>query len=95
MTKTTNATARLRIILRSKKEANALLDGLRPELQHPAGEKAKAMISVCGKSLILKFAANNSVALRAIMSSYLRLLAASVSVCDNLIGLELLPEEHC
>jgi tRNA threonylcarbamoyladenosine modification (KEOPS) complex Pcc1 subunit len=93
MTKAANATARLRITLRSKKKANALADGLRPELKHPAGEKARAMISACGKSLILTFTANNSVALRAIMTSYLRLLAASVSVCDNLIRLERLPEE--
>jgi len=94
MKQAANATARVRIILRSKKEANALLDGLRPELKHPAGEKARATISIHGKSLVLQFAANNSVALRAIMSSYLRLLGASFSVCDKLIRFERL-QEHC
>jgi tRNA threonylcarbamoyladenosine modification (KEOPS) complex Pcc1 subunit len=88
MTRVANATARLRIVLQSKREVNAILDGLKPELQHPAGEKARAKISTRGKSLILRFEAKDSTALRAIMSSYLRLLAASLNVCDNLIRLE-------
>lgn len=95
MTRVANASARLRIVLQSKREANAILDGLSPELQHPAGEKARALVSARGKSLVLRFEANNSTALRAIMSSYLRLLAASLSVCDNLIKLERSSKKRC
>jgi tRNA threonylcarbamoyladenosine modification (KEOPS) complex Pcc1 subunit len=88
MKKPAKASARLRIAFQSKRELSAIVDSLRPELQHPAGEKARAQISTRGKSLTLRFEANNSTALRAILSSYLRLLAASLRVCDNLIKLE-------
>jgi len=95
MTRIANASARLKIVLQSKREANAILDGLRPELQHPASKKAKALISTRGKSLVLRFEANNSTALRAIMNSYFRLLAASLGVCDNLIKLERSSKKNC
>lgn len=85
------AKASLKIGFQSERELNAILDSLRPELQHPAGEKATARISTRGNSLIVHFEANNSTSLRAIFSSYLRLLAASIRVCDSLIKLERSP----
>jgi tRNA threonylcarbamoyladenosine modification (KEOPS) complex Pcc1 subunit len=88
MKTTTEAKASLKIGFQSKKELKAILDGLRPELQHPAGKKARARISMRGKSLLIYFEASNSTSLRAIFSSYLRLLAASLRVCDSLIKLE-------
>jgi len=72
-------------------ELNAVLKGLRPELEHP-GKKARARIWTQRRALVLRFEANSSTALRAILSSYLRLLAATLSVCDNLIKLERLSE---
>jgi tRNA threonylcarbamoyladenosine modification (KEOPS) complex Pcc1 subunit len=41
-----------------------------------------------GSSLTLRFEADNSAALRAILSSYLRLLSASLNVCNSLKELE-------
>jgi tRNA threonylcarbamoyladenosine modification (KEOPS) complex Pcc1 subunit len=88
MKKTSKVRASLKIGFQSKRELKAILDSLRPELHHPAGEKARARISTRGKSLLIYFEANNSTLLRAIFSSYLRLLAASLRVCDSLIKLE-------
>jgi tRNA threonylcarbamoyladenosine modification (KEOPS) complex Pcc1 subunit len=73
---------------RSRRQLHAVADGLRPELEHPAGEKARARMVTRGSSLILSFEADNSAALRAILSSYLRLLSASLNVCNSLKELE-------
>lgn len=66
----------------------AIAQGLSPELRHPASERANARIVIRGGKLSLRFEASDSAALRAIMSSYLRLLAASLNVSDSLIQLE-------
>jgi tRNA threonylcarbamoyladenosine modification (KEOPS) complex Pcc1 subunit len=67
---------------------NAVAEGLSPELRHPASKRARARILISGKKLNLQFEASDSAALRAIMSSYLRLLAASVNVSNALIEIE-------
>jgi len=66
----------------------AVADALTPELSHSAGEKARASIVTRGKALSLRFEARDSTALRAIMSSYLRMLAATLNVSKSLLQLE-------
>jgi tRNA threonylcarbamoyladenosine modification (KEOPS) complex Pcc1 subunit len=66
----------------------AIAEALRPEILHPAGEKARARITKRGKVLKLQFEARDSSALRAIMTSYLRLLGAAVNVSRSLRQLE-------
>ncbi len=67
---------------------NAVAQALSPELFRPGGDRARAMIFVRGKQLSLQFEAKDSAALRAIMSSCLRMLAASLNVSSSLIQLE-------
>jgi tRNA threonylcarbamoyladenosine modification (KEOPS) complex Pcc1 subunit len=67
---------------------DAIAEALQPELGHPANERARAMIGRRGRSLNLEFEADDSSSLRAIMSSYLRLVAASLNVADALIELD-------
>jgi tRNA threonylcarbamoyladenosine modification (KEOPS) complex Pcc1 subunit len=67
----------------------AIAEALRPEILHPAGEKAQARITRGGKMLKLQFEARDSSALRAIMTSYLRLLGAAVNVSRSLRQLEI------
>jgi len=55
---------------------------------HPAGKKAHATILTRGKTLRIAFQANDSSTLRAIFSSYLRMLAASLKVSNALIEME-------
>jgi len=55
---------------------------------HPAGKKAHATILTRGKTMRIAFQANDSSTLRAIFSSYLRMLAASLKVSNALIEME-------
>jgi len=79
------ATAILRVTFSSKGRLRAIAEALRPEASHPAGEKARAILSVRARTLTLVFEAKDSSALRAIMNSYLRMLSASLTTIDSLI----------
>lgn len=87
-TKSMRARAMVRTDFQSKRQLNAIASALKPELHHPAGEKANARLLISGKKLSISFEANDSTALRAIMSSYLRMLRATVNVSESLIQLE-------
>ena len=84
----TKANASLRIAFRSERQMRAIADALRPEAAHPAGRKANAVIVAKGKQLILRFEGEDSTTLRAIMSSYLRMLTASLNTCNAVLQLE-------
>jgi tRNA threonylcarbamoyladenosine modification (KEOPS) complex Pcc1 subunit len=84
----TKAGASLRIPFRSERQMRAIADALRPEASHPAGPKAHAIIDARGKQLILRFEGKDSTTLRAIMSSYLRLIRASMNTCSAVLQLE-------
>jgi tRNA threonylcarbamoyladenosine modification (KEOPS) complex Pcc1 subunit len=66
----------------------AIAQALSPELSHPAGQKAEARLGRGGKVLRIEFLARDSASLRAIMSSYLRMLAATINVSTSLLELE-------
>lgn len=82
------AYAKLRIALKSKRQVEAIANALKPELLHPASEKAWATIARHGKTLKLEFTASDSSSLRAIISSYLRMIAASLNVSNALLELD-------
>lgn len=82
------AHATIRITFRTKNQSDSIAAALRPEIHHPAGQKARARVLASGRKLNLHFEANDSTALRAIMSSYLRMLQASTNVSEALILLE-------
>jgi len=89
MTRTKDtAQARISVLFRSRQQMEAIAEALRPEILHPAGEKAQASVTKRGKMLKLQFKARDSSALRAIMTSYLRLLAVAVNVSKSLRQLE-------
>jgi len=80
-----NAEAELSIVLPSRKEVRAIATALKPEASHPAGEKANAMVVLRGQHLKITFRARDSASLRAIMTSYLRMLKATITVCGSLL----------
>jgi tRNA threonylcarbamoyladenosine modification (KEOPS) complex Pcc1 subunit len=84
----TKAAASLRIPFRSERQMRAVADALRPEAAQAAGVKAHATIVARGKQLILRFEGNDSTTLRAIMSSYLRLIRASMNTCSAVLQVE-------
>ena len=78
----------MNILLRSRKQLNAIAAALAPETLHPAGVKANARIIRRGQGLKIVFRARDSPSLRAIVSSYLRMLKATTTVCVSLLDLE-------
>ena len=84
----TKAKAFIRIGFRSERQMRAIADGLGSEAAHPAGRKASAIIVAKRKQLILRFEGKDSNTLRAIVSSYLRMLTASLNACNALLQLE-------
>lgn len=82
------ATGRIRLTLTSSRQLVAIVDSLKAELAHPVGAKARVALVVRPRILELRFEAVDSTALRAIFSSYLRLLAASLNVSNALIHLD-------
>lgn len=83
-----NAQGRVIVPFQTKRQANAMAEALSPELSHTAGERASARIVIDGRKLTLMFEGRDSTALRAIMSSYLRMLAAAMNVSNSLIRIE-------
>ncbi len=83
-----DARAEIRISFRSRRELLAVADALKPEILRPAGQKATVRVSVRGRSLIMHLRARDSSTLRAILSSYLRMCRASLSVFERLSQLE-------
>ena len=66
----------------------AVAEALGPEASRPAGEKGRVKILMRGKVLQLQFQAKDSSSLRAITSSYIRMLGAMVNVSNSLRDLE-------
>ena len=85
------AEANVSVTFRSKQQMEAIAQALYPELSHPAGDKAEARLVKQGRVMRLKFVARDTSSLRAIMSSYLRMLAATLNVSASLLELERRP----
>jgi tRNA threonylcarbamoyladenosine modification (KEOPS) complex Pcc1 subunit len=83
-----NAEAEVDVVLRSQRQLKAIQAALRPEAVQPTGEKAQARVTVGRRVLKIRFRARDSSSLRAIMSSYMRMLRATVSVCEALSYLD-------
>jgi tRNA threonylcarbamoyladenosine modification (KEOPS) complex Pcc1 subunit len=84
-----SAEAKISVLFKSRQQMEAIAEALRPEILHPAGEKAHARVTRGGKALKLQFEARDSSALRAIVTSYIRLLGAAVNVSRSLRQLEI------
>ena len=87
------AHALIRVGVRSKRQATAIADALRPEAAHPTGNKASARIVTKGRALVIGLEAKDATTLRAIMNSYLRMLAASINALFQLEQLQV-PKKH-
>jgi len=77
-----SATAKLSIMLNSRRVAASIARSLSPETNHSAGSKSRVRISVGQKKLELTFIARDATALRAIMNSYLRMIRACLRVTE-------------
>lgn len=78
----TNAIVRLR--LSSEKELNAILDALKPEADAPITRRSKVNLTRQGLFVILNFEAEDVVALRAALNSYLRWIDSTINVVHSI-----------
>lgn len=91
---TSKARADFRIGFASSKQMRAVAGALKPELTHLASDKARASMVVRGRSIKLQFEARDTSTLRAIVSSYLRALAAALNTILWLEGSKVIPRAH-
>jgi len=79
------AEAEVRVLLRSRREITAAAAALTPEAKHPTGKKAQVEVQVRGNMLKVRIRARDSSTLRAVMTSYLRMLKAISNVLAPLV----------
>jgi tRNA threonylcarbamoyladenosine modification (KEOPS) complex Pcc1 subunit len=82
------ASAILRIGFRSQRQMLAVADALKPETMHLAGSRAWTTVVARGRELVLRFEGRDSASLRAVVTSYLRLIRASVNSSNALLELD-------
>jgi len=66
------AKATIRLRFASEKQLSALINALTPEVQKQIGIRSKVDLSRDGQALVLNVEAQDTVALRAALNSYLR-----------------------
>jgi tRNA threonylcarbamoyladenosine modification (KEOPS) complex Pcc1 subunit len=76
--------AKLYVQLKTRRMANSIARSLEPELGHPAGAKATVSMKAKARCIVLKFHARNNTALRAIMTSYLRMIGVCMRVTEEI-----------
>ena len=74
------AKALVRLRFSSEKHLRTLLNALAPEVDAPPTSRAKIILEKKGDFLILKVAAEDTVALRATLNAYLRWIGSTVNV---------------
>jgi len=79
------ARAALHIRFQSRRQMRAIADALKPEA---VGRKTRTVMIEKPKELVVRFEAKNLTILRAIMSSYLRMIRASLNASNALLEQE-------
>jgi tRNA threonylcarbamoyladenosine modification (KEOPS) complex Pcc1 subunit len=74
------ANAIVRVDLAPENKLMSILEALEPETKNPIGLRSQASIEQEGNHLILKIRAQDSVALRATLNTYLRWMNAILNV---------------
>jgi KEOPS complex subunit Pcc1 len=77
------AKAVVHLPLQSQKQLNAVIDALKPEIQRQIGIRSKTAISNDELTLVLAVEAEDTVALRAALNSYLRWINAELNVLET------------
>ncbi|MGO9644409.1 MAG: KEOPS complex subunit Pcc1 [Candidatus Bathyarchaeia archaeon] len=77
--------AKIKIRFRSSRGLKSVFNSLLPELHNSPGHRARASAKAYNRTLQLNFEAEDSTALRAIISSFLRITKASLNACDTLM----------
>jgi tRNA threonylcarbamoyladenosine modification (KEOPS) complex Pcc1 subunit len=74
------AKAFIRLPLKSEEHLEALMSALTPEVQRQIGVRSKVALSTEAQTLVLTVDAEDTVALRAALNSYLRWITSTLKV---------------
>ena len=74
------AKAHIQLPIQSENQLKSLLQALAPEVKRPVGVRAKATIRAEAKTLFLTVKAEDTVALRAALNTYLRWINSALNV---------------
>ncbi len=77
------ANATVRLPFQTQKQLSAVVDALTPEVQRQIGIRSKITLAIDGDTLVLSFEAEDTVALRAAMNSYLRWIHSILNVLET------------
>jgi len=77
------AKATIRLRFASEKQLSALINALTPEVQKQIGIRSKVDLSRDGQALVLNVEAQDTVALRAALNSYLRWINSTKNVLET------------
>ena len=78
------AEATVKIEFKSEIFLQTIFEALKPETLSPPSRRSKAYVKVDGKTLILKFEAADTTALRAALNSYMRWIKLAVEILEFL-----------
>jgi KEOPS complex subunit Pcc1 len=73
----------VRLPFKSEKQLAALVSALSPEVSRQVGTRSKVMLKTDANFLVLKVEAEDTVALRAALNSYLRWINSTVNVLQT------------
>ncbi len=79
-----NANATVSLAFESEKQLKSLMDALTPEIKRQVGVRSKVAIAANGLSLVLNVEAEDTIALRAALNTYLRWVNSTLNVLEKI-----------
>ncbi len=79
-----NVNATVSLAFESEKHLKSLMDALTPEIKRQVGMRSKVAIAANGLSLVLNVEAEDTVALRAALNTYLRWVNSTLNVLEKI-----------
>ncbi len=79
-----NANATVSLAFESEKQLKSLMDALTPEIKRQVGVRSKVAIAANGLSLVLNVKAEDTIALRAALNTYLRWVNSTLNVLEKI-----------
>jgi KEOPS complex subunit Pcc1 len=78
------AKAAVRLPFKSEKQLRSMLDALAPEVKRQVGIRSKATLKAEEQTLVLEIEADDTVALRAALNTYLRWINSALNVLETM-----------
>ncbi|MCW4011094.1 MAG: KEOPS complex subunit Pcc1 [Candidatus Bathyarchaeota archaeon] len=80
-----NAKASVRLPFQSHKQLRSLLDALTPEVKRQVGVRSRVSLNAEAQTLVLEVEAEDTVALRAALNTYLRWINSTINVLESVV----------